>query len=336
MQSKIRLGIVGAGRLGGFHADKAVAHPDIALSTVYDAVPEQARKLAEKHGITACGSLEEMYEAVDAVVIAGPTVLHRELGYQFLKRGIHVLMEKPMTPNVREAKELLAAENESGCVFQVGHVEQFNPAWTAAESVLAPIRNGRKAFIEARRTSGYTFRSVDVGAVLDLMIHDLDLVLSTIRSELVSVEAIGFRYLGGYEDTASAILRFENGSLATLYASRVEKTAVRNMRIRTEDVAAEIDFGSRTFRTIRPDAAILAGEFSPERVSQVAIPEIVKTFMDDHFESSERTEDAIDALALEMEDFARAIIEKTPPQVPGSRAIRAVELAEQIMRKCEG
>lgn len=337
MTQKIRLGVVGAGRLGGFHADKAVAHPDIELTIIYDSNANQAASVAAKHSVKAAASLDEVFDAVDAVVIATPTVLHHELGLPFLERGKHVLMEKPMTASVREAEELLATAESSGVVFQVGHVEQFNPAWANAEPILGPIRQGEKAIIEARRTSGYTFRSVDVGAVFDLMIHDLDLILSVVSSPVVSVDSLGFRYLGNkengaHEDAAEAHVKFENGTIATVYASRVEREAVRCMKIRTASGAAEIDFGARKFSMLQPDEAVQTGMFAPNRVDPATIPGIVGTFMPEHFVLTEQTGEAVDALSLEMADFANSILSGTPPQVSGSRAINSVRLAERILK----
>jgi len=330
----LKLGIIGTGRLGSFHADKAAAHPDVELVAVWDPVESSRKALAAKHNVAGCATLDELFPLVDAVVIAAPTFAHHGLGIRCLLQHKHVLMEKPMCTSTDEAEVLVHAALKAKVVFQVGHVEAFNPAWAAAEPMLEKIRSGQPVLIDAVRCSGYTFRSTDVGTVFDMMIHDLDLVLSVVPSPVQSVEAVGFNVIGGpYEDIANARIRFENGSVANFFSSRVAPQVERTMRLTTSEATATIDFGSRTASFLRPDAAVLQGTFTPARVSFEEAAKLAPTFMREHFTTEELPNDAVDALALEMDDFVRAVRTGSAPKVSGSRAVAAVVVAENIVKR---
>jgi len=219
----LKLGIIGAGRLGSFHADKAVAHPGVELVGIADPSDTARNSLAKKHGVQTFTAFDEMLPMVDAVVIASPTFLHFGLGNACLQEGKHVLMEKPMCASLAEGRQLVDLAKQRGLILQVGHVEEFNPAWAAAKKLIrSDLMAGEPILIDAVRTSGYTFRSTDIGAVFDMMIHDIDLVLSLAASQVFSVDAIGFHIIGGpHEDIAHARLRFDNGCAANLFSSRV-------------------------------------------------------------------------------------------------------------------
>ena len=199
---------------------------------------------------------------IDAAVIAAPTVLHHRLAVDCLEAGTHLLVEKPICTTVAEADELVELARRQQLVLQVGHVERFNPALVAA---IPYARNPK--FIEAVRASGFTFRSMDVGVVLDLMIHDIDLVLSLVRSPLRSVEALGVSILGGHEDVAHARLEFQSGCVANLSASRVSYEPARKMQIWAPRAYANIDFGTRTTTLVRPSETLLRGEFQADRLT---------------------------------------------------------------------
>ena len=186
--------------------------------------------------------------------------------------------------------------------------------------------------IEAERTSGYTFRSTDVGATLDLMIHDLELILSLIPSEIEHVSALGFTQLGGHEDAAFATLLFANGSVARLKASRIEQSARRRMSIQTTTKTFQIDFAARSATLIRPKDDVLNGVYSPDSGSFAEMAPRVSTFMSDEYETTELVCDPVDALALEMQNFVSAILRGERSVVPGERAAQAVAVAEEIVR----
>lgn len=327
----IKIGIVGAGRLGGFHADKAAAQSDVSLVAVYDSNEQTSRQLAEKHKIHVCSSLEEMRKMADAVIVAVPTEWHASASLPFLEHGIHVLLEKPITASYSDAVKLVKAAEKSNAVLQVGHVEEFNPAWKLAESFLQPVKNGAPALFEAVRFSPYSFRSTDVGAVLDIMIHDIDLILSVVHSPVKSVQSFCLNRIGGYEDVARAAVTFENGSFASFFASRTESTAQRQMRVDTQDGCAIIDFASRTLKIVQSDSEIRSQKFAPKHVKPDEAAVLARSFMSEHFLTTEHSETAVDALALELDDFVSAITQKRQPIVSGTRAAKAIELAEKII-----
>ncbi|MDR3197315.1 MAG: Gfo/Idh/MocA family oxidoreductase [Planctomycetaceae bacterium] len=353
----IKLGIIGAGRLGSFHADKAASHKTVELAGVLDPAEPARKKLAEKYHIREYHSIKELITEVEAVVIASPTLLHYKLGEICLRNGLHVLMEKPMCSSWDDARKLTETAQQTGVVFQIGHVEEFNPAWLVAQEELQEVKNGCPAIIDAVRTSGYTFRSTDIGTVFDMMIHDLDLVLSLIPSPVLWVDAAGFNILNGqHEDIADARIRFENGTIARFYSSRTALNTAREMNITTMSRSVTIDFAARTIKKYQPDKSVLQGLFNPEHVNPNTafntvsdtvsdkapdtIPnsaaKLAPDFMKEHFQTTELTSEtvpalaAVDALAKEMDDFAESIQTGRQPRVSGQRALAAVALAETI------
>ncbi len=328
---KVRIGVAGAGRLGGFHASKAAQNPEVEFVGVVDVFEASRKRVAEQWNVKDFATLEEILPQVDAMIVATPSTTHAEVGRQVLSAGKHLLIEKPATTDGRSALELARLARAKGLVMQVGHVEQYNPAWQAATKRLFEVRSGASpAFVEAERTSGYTFRSTDVGATLDLMIHDLELVLSLIPSEVTRVSAFGFAQFGGFEDASFATLEFANGSIARLKASRIEQTPTRKMTIRTKSQALFVDFAARSAVCQRPKRDILDGKYSPENVSFAEMSARVPSFMREEYEIEELVHDPFDALALENDDFVSAILRGTPSTAPGERAARAVEIAEEI------
>jgi predicted dehydrogenase len=334
----LKLGIIGAGRLGSFHADKAATHKKVELVGVVDPSEQARKKLAEKYHIQEFADLGEIIPLVDAVVIASPTLYHYKLGEQCLRNSLHVLMEKPMCSSWNDAEKLAKAAHQAGVVFQIGHVEEFNPAWSVAQEELQEIKNGSPAIINAVRTSGYTFRSIDIGTVFDMMIHDLDLVLSLIPSPVTWVDAAGFNILHSqHEDIADARIRFENGTIARFYSSRTASTTVREMNITSISGSVAIDFGARIVKKYQPDKSVLQGLFNPEHVSPEMSAKLAPDFMKEHFLIKEMTSDtvpalsAVDALAKEMDDFVESIQTGRQPRVSGDRALTAIAVAETIV-----
>lgn len=328
----MKLGIIGAGRLGSFHADKAAAHPSVDLTAVFDTSEQSAQTLAQKHSIRQCSSLEELFPLVDAVVIAVPTVRHAELGLPCLRQGKHVLMEKPMCASRDDAQKLVDAAKRANAVLQIGHVEVFNPAWTAAQPLLQDVKDGVPAQIDAVRTSGYTFRSTDIGTVFDMMIHDIDLVLSLVPAKVATIDANGFNIIGGpFEDKANVRIRFENGTVANLTSSRAEPKPVRKMKITMPSSTVHIDFGTRTTTLFQADDEVRSGAFAPNRILPAEAAESAPSFMTEHFLCEQQQYDAVDALSAEMADFVNAVQDGHPPLVTGERGLAAVALAEKIV-----
>ena len=234
---RLRVGVVGVGHLGQHHARILSAMPGVELVAVADARADQAQAVAARCGTTFLSDFRAMLDLVDAVTIAVPTVLHREVASPFLLRGIATLVEKPMAATAAESEQIVEDARAGGAVLQVGHIERFNPALRALEQL--PIR---PKYVSAERLSTYTFRSTDIGVVLDLMIHDLDLLLSLITAPVRSVAAVGVSLFGDHEDVANARIEFEDGSVANLTASRASYTPTRKMRIWGAEGYASLDF----------------------------------------------------------------------------------------------
>lgn len=329
--TKVKIGIVGAGRLGGFHANKAQAHPNAILAAVFDPLEANRNAIASKFNVRACSTPDELFDLVDAAVIAAPTSLHHRLAKQALSLGKHLLVEKPLCVAAGEAAELVELAREKKRVLKVGHVERYNPAWRAAFDDLKRAKRNGPLVIESTRTSGYTFRCVDVGAVLDLMIHDLELILALADSEPTRVTARATTDFGGHEDSCWATLTFPDRTVARLFASRTEQTARREMTVRAERFRARIDFAARTATFIEPDDAVTRGDYAPERVDYAKIVEQIPTFMADHYRTTIYENEPVDALSLEMDDFVSAIIDGNDSLADAERAAAAVRLAERIL-----
>ncbi|MDR1492328.1 MAG: Gfo/Idh/MocA family oxidoreductase [Planctomycetaceae bacterium] len=325
----LKLGIVGAGRLGSFHASKAAARNDVELIGVFDVNRSGAEKLAEKYRCRVFDSLTALAEEIQAAVVAVPSVLHFETASFLLKKQISLLIEKPMTTTASDAKLLLELAEKNNSQMTVGHTEEYNPAWITAKSL---IQSGVPCLIDARRASGYTFRSTDIGVVLDLMIHDLELILSVVPSKILKIDAFGFSTIGGFEDFAQARLTFENGTVANLTASRIEHDAERVMKISSAYQTRIVNFATRTIRSIHASDDVKAGRFLPDHVSPEMSAEIQPDFMAENFPFSELTYDSCDALAEEMADFANVILHRQKSNVPASQAAYALEVAEKILK----
>jgi predicted dehydrogenase len=238
---------------------------------------------------------------------------------------VHVLVEKPLASAAREAGDLVAAARRSQRVLEVGHVERFNPVWTKA---LPHVRAPR--YIEAVRAGGYSFRSTDIGVVLDLMIHDLDLILSLVAAPLVRVEAVGMSLLGRHEDLANARLTFADGCVATLSASRVSPQPMRTMQIWTDRCVANLDFATRTGTLLRPSEAVLRHEIDVERLTPAERLHL-KDHLADHLAVERIEAQPSDAITAELQDFSESIRTGRMPRVSGEQAQRAVEVAELIV-----
>jgi predicted dehydrogenase len=321
----IRLAVVGVGHLGRIHARLAAALDAYQLVGVVDPDEANRQQVSAQVGAPAFRDYREVLDCVDAAVIATPTRLHHAVAGDFLARGVHVLVEKPLVATAREASDLVAAARRSQRVLQVGHVERFNPAWTKA---LAHLRAPR--YIEAVRAGSYSFRSTDIGVVLDLMIHDLDLILSLVPAPLVNVEAVGMSLLGRHEDLANARLTFADGCVATISASRVSSQPVRSMQIWTERCLASLDFATRTGTLIRPSEAVLRREIDVEKLTPVERLQL-KDHLADHLPVERIEAQPIDAITAELQDFSESIRTGRMPRVSGEQAQRAVEVAEQIV-----
>ena len=325
--SRLRVAVVGVGHLGQNHARVLASLPGVELVGVADTRPEQARAVAEKYGTLAFADYRALLDSVDAVSVAVPTALHREVAGAFLERGIAAMVEKPLATSLAEAEELVALARARGAALQVGHIERFNPALSALEGI-----DLRPKYIAAERLSTYTFRSTDIGAVLDIMIHDIDLVLARVAAPVRSVSAVGVSVFGGHEDIANARIEFEDGCVANLTASRASFQTVREMRLWGEEGYASLDFASKSGTIVRPSEALLRGELSLEGVD-LTQPAAIK----EHLFGTILRLDQVQAggrepLALELENFVRAVRGEERSKVGGDDALEAMRVADQVLQ----
>jgi len=302
----LKTAVIGVGYLGKFHADKYAALPGSSLVGVADANTDTARAIADKHGVSAFTDYRELLDKVDAVSIVVPTQLHYEVAKEFLERGVHVMLEKPITATVDQARELVAIAAEHNAVFQVGHLERFNPAILALEGVLK-----QPLFIESDRVAPFNPRGADVSVILDLMIHDIDIILDIVDSPLERIDANGVPVLSQDIDIANARLQFVNGCVANVTASRVGLKSERKMRLFQHDAYISIDYQNKKLGVHRKGS----GEMYP------GIAEI---------DSEERVFEQGDALLAEIESFLDAIARGAAPVVSGADGLRALETALQI------
>lgn len=334
---QVKVCVLGAGSLGKEHvriySDLAAAGL-VDFVGLYDPAPEIARKLAEKYRVRAFGSVAEAVAATDAASIVTPTHTHFELARTLIEQGKHVLVEKPMTDTAEGAAQLVQMAQANRCILQVGHVERFNPVFKYLESVALEPR-----FIEAHRLSPYPARSTDIGVVLDLMIHDLDLVLAFVKSPVTSVDAVGIPVLSATEDIANARLRFANGCVANLTASRVSPERMRKIRVFSGgpltsyislDYRAQEGYIYRIARAdevessmikklLRAKDSAIVSEFGGKRIVREPVP-IAKD----------------EPLKLELRDFVDCIRAHRTPEVSGESAKRALDLALDITRQIKG
>lgn len=309
--SALRTAVIGVGYLGRFHAQKYAALPEAELVGVVDHDPGRARAVAAEVGVRALTDPEALVGEVDAVSIVVPTRQHHAIASRFLATGTHVLIEKPITVTVAEADDLIALAQRHGAQLQVGHLERFNPAvLDVADQVAEPM------FIESHRIAPFNPRGADVSVVLDLMIHDIDLILELVSRPLTRIDANGAPVISRDIDIANARLQFDNGCVANVTASRVSMKAERRMRIFQRNAYIALDMQARSVDIRRKRGA--DADAAPT--------------MDD-IEQARRTLAPGDALRAEIAAFLRSIREGTPPVVTGEDGRRALAAAIEISRQ---
>ena len=299
MSQKVKVGVVGVGHMGKEHARIYAELAEAELVGVHDSNPETARKIAAKCRTRAFASLAEMVEAVDAASIVTPTMTHLAIAEPFLRRGKHVLVEKPMAMDTAEARKLVDLAEKHGAKLAVGHVERFNPVLAALEE-----RLGRPRFIEAHRLSPYPGRSTDIGVVMDLMIHDLEIILHLVRSPVTSVDAVGVPVLSKGEDIANARIRFANGCVANLTTSRISPEKLRKIRVFQDDAYLSLDYMKQEGEIYKR----LEGKITRDKIP------VMKG----------------EPLKNQLAEFVMNVRENTDPRVAGAHGFEALKLASQI------
>ncbi|TMB52838.1 MAG: Gfo/Idh/MocA family oxidoreductase [Deltaproteobacteria bacterium] len=306
---RLRTAVIGVGYLGRFHAEKYAANPAAELVAVADVDPARARAVAAALGVEAVTDYRALAGRIDCASVAVPTQLHHAVACDLLDAGVDVLVEKPLTTTVDEGKALLELAVRRGRVLQVGHLERFNPAIRALDGIVREPR-----FIECHRLAPFTERGTDVDVVLDLMIHDLDVILSMMPSPLRSVEAVGVPVLTNSVDIANARLRFANGGIANVTASRVSLKRERKLRIFQPDAYLSVDYGERR-------VLICRRESGPDGLPALSL--------------EEREVPEADALGSEIDAFLSAVRDRETPPVTGWDGLRALEVAHVILESLE-
>jgi predicted dehydrogenase len=299
----LRIAVIGVGHLGKHHARILAAMPGAELVAVVDTNRARAEEIASAHHTTPLTAARELTGKVDAVTIAVPTEIHREIALPFLSAGVAVLVEKPMARSLAEADDMIAAAAKAGAVLAVGHTERFNPAVAVAQPLVANPR-----FIEVHRLGVFPERSLDIDVVFDLMIHDLDVVLSFVDSDVESIDAVGVPVLTGRVDIANARVRFKNGCLANLTASRISRDRVRKIRFFQPSAYLSIDYAAQKVEMYK----LVTGAGLPS-IKGGDVPVINE-----------------EPLVRELADFVGAVTSKRPPLVTGEQGRRALALAQQI------
>lgn len=324
--SQLRVAVIGAGNLGRIHARLLSEQHNVNLIAVADPSESACAQISKTIDAKTINDYSELIGHIDAAVVATPTRFHHSVASELLENGIHTLIEKPLTDNVSDAQALVDLAARKNCVVQVGHVERFNPAFEAAVSKV-----GTPKFIQASRTSTYTFRSTDVGVVHDLMIHDIDLVNSVIPGTLVDARAIGFSMFGGHEDLAQARLQFACGAVANLTASRCSFAPERTMQIFGTEGFAKIDFTTSTVTFVRVPDWMRDREVDFFNLTDQQMQFVRDSLFDDVLPMNEMTVERSNAILEEQKDFIAAIRDDMEPRVPASQGAEAVSIAQSVI-----
>jgi predicted dehydrogenase len=337
----MRIGVAGVGKLGEYHTgllkEIASAMPDVEFSGVFDLSSERLQEIGRKYSIRCFSSLEEMAASCDAVVISTTTSSHFVIARQLLEAGLSLFIEKPITATLEEADELIRIEQEKGLTIQVGHIERFNPAILAVEPYI-----GEPMYIQAERLSGFSRRVTDVSVVLDLMIHDIDLVLSLIKSDIRSIAASGVKVFSNELDMATARIEFENGAIANVTASRLSRSRLRKLRFFSKNPKsyASLDFTtgkSEVFRLVKPDQLSSKNpikNFATKKILE-QFGEIQESLKDLVLDYVSPDVPKVNALKVELEHFIDALRTGKPAVVTSADGRRALMVAGSITREIQ-
>jgi predicted dehydrogenase len=306
MTNRLRVAVIGVGHLGQHHARLLASMDGVELVGIVDTKPGRAEDVAAKYGTKAWPGASDLLGRVDAVTIAVPTVSHLDVALPFLERGVSALVEKPVAPTVADAERLIGTAASAGAILAAGHTERFNPAVVAALPLVSDPR-----FVEVHRLGTFPERSLDIDVIFDLMIHDLDLLLTAVDSEVVSIEAVGVNVLTPRTDIANARLRFASGCIANITASRISRERVRKVRFFQHDSYVSIDYAAQEVEVYR---------LAPRGT----IPPI---------QGGKLTVENDEPLRRELVDFVDAVRHKREPGVTGQAGRDALELATRIAEK---
>ena len=309
---RIRAAVIGVGYLGRFHAQKYAVLDGATLVGVADVSAENRERVAKELGVPAFADYRELLGRVDAVSIATPTALHYDIAVAFLGAGAHVLVEKPITDTVEDARRLIGIAAQCKRLLQVGHLERFNSGLLALDGILTTPR-----FIESHRLAPFKQRGTDVNVVLDLMIHDIDIIQDIVHAPIATLDAVGAPIFSSEIDIANARIRFTNGCVANTTASRVSLKTERKLRLFQDDAYMSVDLQQKVLTVVRKTDKPMQGDLPPVQIE-------------------ERTFEQGDALRAEIESFLDCIANNKPPIVSGEDGLRALETAIRITEQVTG
>lgn len=322
---KLKIGVIGTGHLGKLHTKMFKQIANCELVGIYDSNPAQAKTVAEEFATESFSDLNELLSKVQAVSIAATTSAHYELAKICFEKNIHVFIEKPITATIEQGEELVSISNDKNLNLQVGHIERFNPGLISLDTYINEPR-----FIQSDRLSQFNPRGTDVAVVLDLMIHDIDIILSLVKSEVKSVEASGVAVVSDHIDIANARIQFENGAVANVTASRISQKKMRKMRMFQKDTYIALDFVTGVSEVYR--LAPLDTQSSANAISfgEIGVGEKKKNLIYEQIEQKD-----INALEYELKLFVDSVLKKEKPIVSGEDGLRALKVAEIIIQKIE-
>jgi predicted dehydrogenase len=322
----IRTAVIGAGKMGTIHAKVYAQMPQSELVAVVDIDADKARRLAEQYNCAALTDGQDLLDKVDAVTIATPTVTHLKLAKTFIRNRMAVLIEKPLAANVKEGKKIVALAKQNDTVVAVGHSERCNPVVQAIKRL-----NIQPKFIEANRISPYPFRSTDVGVVLDVMIHDIDIILSLAAGKIKKVDAVGVNVVGDNEDICNARIIFENGCIANMTASRLALKTERKVRVFSRQAYLSVDYLKKSGIVIKADPNINVVKWIQEH-KEAGDFDLLSVNWPDLLHIEQLDIDDKEPIRLEQEAFLRAVSDKAyRPEVSAEEGLAALECAEKIL-----
>jgi predicted dehydrogenase/uncharacterized protein with HEPN domain len=322
----IPVAVIGCGRMGRLHARVYSQMPTVKLVGVYDSLGEKAQATAAEYQTQAFDKLEDLLPRVQAVTVAVPTQHHWTVAEPFLKRGIACLIEKPLAKDVEEGRRIVELARANSALVQVGHIERFNPAVRAMGRLKIEPK-----FIEVTRISPMTFRSIDVGVVLDMMIHDIDIVLNLANSPVAGVDAVGVSVIGDVEDICNARIRFQNGCVANLTASRLAMKTERKLRVFSRNAYVSLDYQKKLGIVVHRSGNLEAVRRMVQRVRNGEIQDLSQFNWGDLVKIEPLEIDDVEPLRAQLDAFVAAIREGTPPVVSAEAGLAAVQLARRIV-----
>ncbi|MCJ7507873.1 MAG: Gfo/Idh/MocA family oxidoreductase [candidate division Zixibacteria bacterium] len=324
--NRIKTGVIGTGHLGRFHAKVYSQLDGAELVGVYDIDQDKAKKVAIELGTNCFSELNQLLKEIEAASLVVPTSSHFEVGKEILESDVHLLVEKPIAQTVEQAEKLIVLAKEKNLTLQVGHIERFNPAFLAIENLKLNPK-----FIESHRLALFNPRGTDVAVVLDLMIHDIDLILSLVKSELIDIQAASISVITESEDIANARLTFENGTVANITASRISANNMRKIRFFQKNSYISLDLLRKEAEIYRlvdlKDYSLKEGEPSTI-IGKIPTEQIGKTILYEKPKIEDR-----DMLTLEISSFLEAVRNGKKPKVTGEDGKRALEVALKIIEK---